>query len=80
VRDLMARDDRDARAAEAIDLFVYQAKNGTEVLTAALGEPAVHLFSSGIGENSLDVRADRCGTREHGSRTRRLAQQGERPR
>jgi acetate kinase len=60
MRDLMAQRDRDRRAAEAVDLFCYQARKGIGGLAAALGGLDLLVFSGGIGENSPEVRALIC--------------------
>ncbi len=60
LRDLLARRDRDARAAEAIDLFCYRIKTGIGSLSAVLGGLDALVFSGGIGENSPEVRRRAC--------------------
>ena len=60
VRDLLAREDRDPRAAEAIALFVYAARKAIGALAAALGGLDVLVFSGGIGENAPAIRARIC--------------------
>lgn len=60
VRDLLARERSDVRAAEAIALFCYQAKKWIGAFAAALGGLDTLVFSGGIGENSPDVRARIC--------------------
>ena len=60
LRDLVARRESDARAAEAIDLFCYRIKTGIGALSAALGGLDVLVFSGGIGENSPEVRRRAC--------------------
>jgi acetate kinase len=60
VRDLLAREERDVRAAEAIALFVYHTRKAIGGLTAALGGLDILVFSGGIGENSPLVRARIC--------------------
>ena len=60
VRDLLARQERDVRAAEAISLFVYQAKKWIGSLTAALGGLDILVFAGGIGENSPEIRDRIC--------------------
>ena len=60
VRDLMACRDRDVRADEAIDLFVYSVKKAIGALAAALGGLDVLVFSGGIGEHAPEVRAGIC--------------------
>jgi acetate kinase len=59
-RDLLAREDQDGRAAEALAVFVYHAKKGIGALAAALGGLDVLVFSGGIGENSPVARARIC--------------------
>jgi acetate kinase len=60
VRDLLARRDRDVRAAEAIALFVYSIKKAIGGLAAALGGVDVLVFSGGIGEHAPEIRARIC--------------------
>jgi acetate kinase len=60
MRDLLAREADDARAAEAIALFCYQAKKWIGAYSAALGGLDTLVFSGGIGENSPVIRARIC--------------------
>jgi acetate kinase len=60
VRELLAREDRDVRAAEALALFVYSVKKRIGALAAALGGLDVLVFSGGIGENAPEIRARIC--------------------
>ncbi len=60
VRDLLARRSGDVRAAEAIDLFCYQAKKGIGGYAAALGGVDSLVFSGGIGENAPEIRRQIC--------------------
>ncbi len=60
MRDLLARRGDDERAAEAVELFCYQAKKGIGALAAALGGLDLLVFSGGIGENSPEIRAETC--------------------
>jgi acetate kinase len=60
LRDLRARQDHDVRAAEAVELFVYQVKKAIGALTAVLGGLDILVFSAGIGENSPETRASVC--------------------
>jgi acetate kinase len=60
VRDLLARQDRDVRAAEAIALFVYGVKKAIGALAAALGGLDILVFSGGIGEHAPEIRARVC--------------------
>jgi acetate kinase len=57
MRDLLAREKDDPRAAEAIALFCYQAKKWLGAFAAALGGLDTLVFAGGIGENSPEVRA-----------------------
>src|SRR6267154_1607682 len=52
VRDLLAKEKRDPRAAEALALFCYTARKTIGALTAALGGLDTLVFAGGIGENS----------------------------
>ncbi|HEY3304282.1 MAG TPA: acetate/propionate family kinase [Candidatus Binatia bacterium] len=60
VRDLLAAEKNDPRAAEAIALFCYQAKKWLGAFAAALGGLDTLVFAGGIGENSPEVRARIC--------------------
>jgi acetate kinase len=60
MRDLQAARATDPRAAEAIDLFCYQARKTIGAYTAALGGLETLVFSGGIGENAAEVRAQIC--------------------
>lgn len=60
LRDLMARESSDARAAEAVAIFCYSARKWIGALAAALGGLDALVFSAGIGENAPEVRARIC--------------------
>ncbi|MBL8848537.1 MAG: acetate/propionate family kinase [Planctomycetaceae bacterium] len=60
IRDLLAREESDPRAAEAIALFCYQLRKHLGAFTAALGGLDTLVFSAGIGENSPAIRARVC--------------------
>lgn len=60
IRDLLAREAEDVRAAEAIALFCYQIKKWIGAYAAALGGLDALVFSGGIGEHSAPVRARTC--------------------
>jgi acetate kinase len=60
MRDLLAREAADARAAEAVALFCYQAKKWIGSFAAALGGLDTLVFAGGIGENAPVVRARIC--------------------
>ena len=52
MRDLLAREAEDVRAAEAVALFCYQAKKWIGAFAAALGGLDTLVFAGGIGENA----------------------------
>lgn len=58
VRTLLASSD--ASAAEALDLFVYRCGRELGSLTAALGGIDALVFTGGIGENAVPIRARIC--------------------
>src|SRR5208283_1724748 len=60
VRDLLARESNDVRAAEALALFCYQAKKWIGAFAAALGGLDTLVFAGGIGENAAPIRARIC--------------------
>lgn len=60
VRDLLEREHSDVRAAEAIELFCYQSRKWIGALAAALDGLDALVFSGGIGEHAVDIRARIC--------------------
>jgi len=60
MRDLLARESGDTRAAEAVALFCYQARKQIGAYAAALGGLDTLVFAGGIGENAPVVRARTC--------------------
>jgi acetate kinase len=60
MRDLLAREGRDVRAAEAVALFCYQTRKWIGAFAAALGGLDTLVFAGGIGENAFEVRARIC--------------------
>jgi acetate kinase len=58
MRELLANSD--ARAAEAIDLFVYRIVRELGSLVAALGGLDALVFTGGIGEHAPEIRARVC--------------------
>ncbi len=65
MRDLLSHETQDARAAEAIALFCYQAKKWIGAFAAALGGLDTLVFAGGIGENAPLVRARICEGLSH---------------
>ena len=60
MRDLLEHEKADLRAAEAVELFCYQAKKWIGAYAAALGGLDTLVFAGGIGENAPVVRARIC--------------------
>ena len=60
MRDLLAHESEDVRAAEAVALFCYQVKKWIGAYAAALGGVDTLVFTGGIGENAPLVRARIC--------------------
>ena len=60
LRDLLARESSDARSAEAIALFCYQAKKWIGSFAAVLGGLDTLVFAGGIGEHAPLIRARIC--------------------
>jgi acetate kinase len=60
MHDLLDRQTKDARAAEAVALFCYQVRKWIGAFAAALGGLETLVFSGGIGENAPEVRGRIC--------------------
>jgi len=60
MRELIKQQDKDNRAAEAVELFCYQTKKWIGSFAAALNGIETLVFSGGIGENSPEVRERIC--------------------
>ena len=60
MHDLLEREIKDVRAAEAVALFCYQAKKWIGAFAAALGGLDTLVFAGGIGENAPAVRTRIC--------------------
>jgi acetate kinase len=60
LRDLIAQESDDIRAAEAVALFCYQAKKWIGSFAAALGGLDTLVFAGGIGENASLIRERIC--------------------
>ncbi len=65
VRNLVARRVSDPRARDALLVFCYQARKWIGALAAALGGIDVLVFAGGIGENSVQMRAEICESLSH---------------
>jgi acetate kinase len=60
MKDLLAQERHDVRAAEAVALFCYQGKKWIGAYAAALGGLDQLVFSGGIGEHAAAIRARLC--------------------
>jgi acetate kinase len=60
LRDLCAREASDVRAAEAVELFCYQARKWIGSFAAALRGLDTLVFAGGIGENAPLIRERIC--------------------
>ncbi|MEO5365870.1 MAG: acetate/propionate family kinase [Magnetococcus sp. WYHC-3] len=60
MRDLLEREKKDVRAAEAVALFCYQVKKWIGAFAAALGGLDTLVFAGGIGENVPLIRTRIC--------------------
>jgi acetate kinase len=60
MHDLLERETRDIRAAEAIAIYCYQVKKWIGSFVAALGGLDTLVFSGGIGENAPAIRSRIC--------------------
>jgi acetate kinase len=60
VRDLLAREATDARAAEALALFCYEVTKRIGAFAAALGGIDCLVFTGGIGEHAAPIRERIC--------------------
>jgi acetate kinase len=60
MRQLLAREAQDVRAAEAVALFCYQVKKWVGAFSAALGGLDTLVFAGGIGEKAPAVRERIC--------------------
>jgi acetate kinase len=65
MQDLLAREADDARAADAVALFCYQARKYVGALSAALGGLDTLVFTAGIGERAAPIRARICAGLEY---------------
>jgi len=64
-RDLLAREESDVRAGEAVDLFCYRVRLAIGAFAAALEGLDTLIFSGGIGENSAEARHRICEGLRH---------------
>jgi len=60
MRDLLQCQATDPRAAEAVELFCYQARKWIGAFSAVLSGLDTLVFAGGIGENTGEIRARIC--------------------
>jgi acetate kinase len=60
MRELLSREKKDVRAAEAVALFCYQTKKWICALSGALEGLDTLIFAGGIGENAFPARERIC--------------------
>jgi len=65
MKDLLSKAADVPDAAEAVQLFCYQAKKYLGALAAVLGGVDTLIFTAGIGENSPEVRRRICDGMEY---------------
>jgi len=65
VRDLLAREGSDPRAADALAVFCHQARKHVGAMAAVLGGVEVLVFAGGIGEHAAAVRERICAPLGH---------------
>lgn len=58
MRELLARDDADARLA--LDVYVHRLRAGIAAMAASLGGLDTLVFTGGVGENAPEIRARAC--------------------
>jgi acetate kinase len=64
MRELLEREATDPRAAEAIELFCFQARKFLGALTTVLGGLDTLVFTGGIGEHAAPIRRRICANLE----------------
>ena len=60
MRELLTRESRDERAAEAVEMFCYQTRKWIAAMAAVLGGVDVLVFAGGIGESAPLIRERIC--------------------
>lgn len=60
MRELLARESGDERAADAVEMFCYQTRKWIAAMAAALGGVDVVVFAGGIGESAPLIRERIC--------------------
>jgi acetate kinase len=65
MRDLLAAEPTDPRAADAVGLYCWRARQAVGALATTIGGLDTLVFSGGIGEHAAPVRARIAGGLEH---------------
>jgi acetate kinase len=65
VRVLLERQATDARAAEAVEMYSYQARKAICAMAGAIDGIDTLIFSGGVGEHAAEVRARICSGLRH---------------
>ena len=65
MRELVASEATDARAADAVAVFCWQVRKAVGALAATIGGVDTLVFAGGIGEHASVVRARICEGLEH---------------
>ncbi len=59
-RDLLAAEDTDERARDALEIYVYRICREIGALVASLGGLDLLVFTAGVGENNAEIRKRVC--------------------
>lgn len=65
MRELLARQDTDVEAAEAVELFCYQTRKAICAMAGAIDGIDTLIFTGGIGEHAASVRGRICASLAH---------------
>ena len=65
MQDLLARESRDAAAADAVEMFTYQVRKSIGAFTTVLDGVDALVFTGGIGERSAVIRSRVCAGLEY---------------
>jgi len=60
MRDLLGREAADPLAAQAVEMFCYQAKKFVAAMASTLGGLDTFVFTAGVGENAPEIRQRIC--------------------
>ena len=81
MRDLLSREAADPHAAQAVEMFCYQARKFVAAMATTLGGLDTFVFTAGVGTNAPKVRRRICsGLGIHGHPHRRRPQRSQRRR